>query len=241
MADLEDELQAMFPAAQDIGPRPKYSTSLKTAIVREQLNIRKWVYGRKFREGFLDSSTTDGNPEKLAKLKAALATILKEEEKTPPVRKPPKIRSEYEVGPNTTRFRLSLDAERNEVTKRMETQFLRDHPGMVFPGHKCLYDYGKGKPENTEAILQQKVQKIFDDPEKDEPTLYCGTIVSYEHQKRWWRIEYEDGDSEQLNFRELCKLQKPPDFSDFRYSADGTLHTLPHTDPCMFAHNRACL
>merc|ERR1711862_665461 len=47
MLELEDVLQSMYPAADEIPPRPMYSTTLKTAIVREQLNVRKWVYGRK--------------------------------------------------------------------------------------------------------------------------------------------------------------------------------------------------
>ena len=83
-------------------------------------------------------------------------------------------------------------------------------------GHKCLYDYGKGKPTNPVSILEQRVAKVFPDG-----ILYSGVIVDYNEQKRWWQISYEDGDEEQLNFRELCILDTPPDFSCFRYCADG--------------------
>ena len=79
-----------------------------------------------------------------------------------------------------------------------------------------MYDYGKGKPTNPVSILQQRVAKVFPDG-----ILYSGVIVDYNEQKRWWRISYEDGDEEQLNFRELCILDTPPDFSSFRYFADG--------------------
>ena len=139
MAALEDELQSFHPAARDIEPRPKYSTALKTAIVREQLNIRKWVYGRKFKEGCLDSATNDGNPEKLANLKKTLRTILKEEAKHPPVKKPPPMRPEYELGPNSTPFRRSLDAERNHKTRELEAEFVKRHPGSIFTGETPLY------------------------------------------------------------------------------------------------------
>jgi hypothetical protein len=134
MPALDHELESMFQAATDVPPRPRYSTALKTAIVREQLNIRKWVYGRKFREGFLDSGTNDGDLRKLVKLKEALGSIMDEEAIVPPVACPPLIRSEYEVGPNPTAFRLSLDAERNQITRDLELKFVNNHPGGVFKG-----------------------------------------------------------------------------------------------------------
>ena len=69
---------------------------------------------------------------------------------------------------------------------------------------------------NPVSILEQRVAKVFPDG-----ILYSGVIVDYNEQKRWWQISYEDGDEEQLNFRELCILDTPPDFSCFRYCADG--------------------
>ena len=134
MEALNDELKSMFPAAKDVPPRPRYSTALKTAIVREQLNVRKWVYGRKFPDGFLDSGTSDSNAGKLNKLKAILGKIMAEELATPPTKKPPLIRSQYLKGPNPTAFRDSLDAERNQITRDKEAQFVKNHPGAVFEG-----------------------------------------------------------------------------------------------------------
>ncbi len=62
-------------------------------------------------------STNDGDLRKLVKLKQALASIVDEEAIVPPVVCPTLIRSEYDVGPNPTAFRLSLDAERNQITR----------------------------------------------------------------------------------------------------------------------------
>jgi hypothetical protein len=48
-------------------------------------------------------------------------------------------------------------------------------------------------------------------------------IIAYNTQQKWWKVEYmEDGDKEDLNFRQLCKLDiAAPDFSVFRYSQEG--------------------
>jgi len=187
------------------------------AQVREQLNVRKWVYGRKFRQGFLDSGANDSSNEKLQNLKSTLKEMMLEEAKKSPTKRPPLIRCEYEVGPNPTRFRESLDVERNQITTAMEAEFLKSHPGRSFEGHKCLYDYGKGKPENPEAILQAKVGRLFPDG-----VIYYGIITQYNKKKRWWKAKHdEDGDLEDLNFRERGKMEHPPDLSSFRCSADG--------------------
>jgi len=134
VADLRDEMESCFPAAGDIPARPRYSTALKTAIVREQLNARKWVYGRKFPEGFLLSGSNDSSPDKLKKLLQTFSQVVQEEAKDPPVKKPPSIRAYYTLGPNSTKFRRSLDDERNKTTKDLEATFLENHPGMVFKG-----------------------------------------------------------------------------------------------------------
>jgi hypothetical protein len=134
MCDLNNELASMFPAAVGVPARPKYSTALRTAIVREQLNVRKWVYGRKIAEGDLCSSMADGNETKIRHLTATLAAIMEDERRVPPKKRPPKIRADYIVGPNPTSFRKLLDAERNAATKALEAQFVREHPGSVFQG-----------------------------------------------------------------------------------------------------------
>jgi hypothetical protein len=216
MDDLTDELQSLFPAGQGEEPKPKYSTALKTAIVRDQLNVRKWVYGRKFKEGFLDSGTNDGNAGKLKKLLDAMKAVFADEAVNPPIKKPPLIRADYELGPNATAYRMTLDAERNQTTRGLEAEFIKNHPGSKFKGYKCLYDYGKGKPDNPDAIVGQKVWKVFEDD-----VAYKGEVVEYCPKRKWWKILYEDEDTEDLNFRQLCKMEKPPDFSVFRYPQDG--------------------
>ena len=67
-------------------------------------------------------------------LRKALAVIMDEEAIVPPVACPPLIRSEFEVGPNPTAFRLSLDAERNQITRELEVEFVKNHPGGIFNG-----------------------------------------------------------------------------------------------------------
>ena len=133
----------MYPEARDVPARPMYSTALKTNIVREQLNVRKWVYGRKFPVGFLDSGSNDSNNAKLQKLKSTLKGIMQEEVIKPPVKKPPLIRTECEIGPNPTAFRMSLGAERNQITTALEAEFIKKHPGGIWQGEIfiCLPPY----------------------------------------------------------------------------------------------------
>ena len=65
--------------------------------------------------------------------------------------------------------------------------------------------------------MQQRVAKIFPDG-----ITYHGEIVAYNTQQKWWKVEYvEDGDKEDLNFRQLCKLDTAPDISVFRYFPEG--------------------
>ena len=138
MLQLEDVLQSMYPAAGEIPPRPMYSTTLKTAIVREQLNVRKWVYGRKFPPRFLDSGNNDSCPKKLSKLKKELATVMADEAINPPIKKKPLVRSVYQAGVNPTAYRASLDAERNNITRQLEAEFAKHHPAGVFKGETAF-------------------------------------------------------------------------------------------------------
>ena len=157
--ELEVVLQEQYPVVQDIPARPKYSTRLKTHIVRQQLNVRKWVYhGTTMTIGCLLSKLNDSDPTKLQKLRATLTRCMEIESIKPLLKTPPLIRAEYAVGPNTTKYRLTLDAERNKKTRAMEKAFADSNPGCEFVGHKCLYDYGKGKPLNPTAIVGQKVR-----------------------------------------------------------------------------------
>jgi hypothetical protein len=85
-----------------------------------------------------------------------------------------------------------------------------------------LFDYGKGKPENPDAIVGDAIEKVFDDG-----VTYKGVVEGYDPKRNWWNVVYDDDDNEDLNFRQLCKLIKTPDFSKFRYSADGACACFP--------------
>jgi hypothetical protein len=188
----------------------------QTQIVAQQLNARKHVYGVSFPIGFLMSGKNDSSPTKLAALTKKLHEEMEKETRLPLTLRPPPIRAEYTLGVNPTQFRCQLDAERNIKTRAMEADFVRDFPGGEFPGHKCLYDYGRGKPVNPESINGQTVRKNF-----EEYGSFDGDIVEYDGARRWWTVRFTDDDEAQFNFRELCKFEVPPDFSFFRYTTDS--------------------
>ncbi len=102
MCDLNNELASTLPAAVGVPARPKYSRACA------QLSC-----GRKIAEGDLCSSMADGNVTKLKNLTATLAAIMEDERHAPPIKRPPKLRADYIVGPKPTSFRKLLDAERN--------------------------------------------------------------------------------------------------------------------------------
>ena len=41
--------------------------------------------------------------------------------------------------------------------------------------------------------------------------------------KKWWKVEYDDGDAEDLNYRELATLQTPPDFQILKYASPAEM------------------
>ena len=125
----------------------------QTQIVVQQLNARKHVYGVKFPIGFLMSDKKDSCPTKLAALTKKLHEEMEKEACVPMILRPPPICAEYTLVANPTQFRCQLDAERNIKTRAMEEDFVKNYPGGEFPGHKCLYDYGRGKPANPESII----------------------------------------------------------------------------------------
>ena len=78
-----------------------------------------------------------------------------------------------------------------------------------------MYDVGKGRPVNPDALVGEAVGKRFVDG--NSGAIFSGAIVSYDPKKRWWKVAYDDGDVADYNFRELTKFDKPPDFSALRY------------------------
>ena len=84
------------------------------------------------------------------------------------------------------------------------------YPGGVFKGWKTTVDYALGRPLNIEALVGSAVGKMFEGVE------YFGKITAY---KKWWKVRYDDGDREQLNYRQLATLSTPPNFSRLKYPA----------------------
>jgi hypothetical protein len=42
---------------------------------------------------------------------------------------------------------------------------------------------------------------------------FLGSIVGYKKQKKWWQVEFDDGDASDYNYQELCSFSTTPDFS----------------------------
>jgi hypothetical protein len=97
------------------------------------------------------------------------------------------------------------------MTTAMTEAFLAAHRGGVFEGWRCTVDYSLSKPLNPDVLVGMEVTKLFDGDE------YEGKIASCSRARRWWKIHCDDGDREQLNYRELVKLVKPPDLSKLQY------------------------
>lgn len=54
-------------------------------------------------------------------------------------------------------------------------------------------------------IIGRQVRKSFGEQ------LYCGTVTGYDGEMGWYRVVYEDGDSEDLEWTELKELLEPLD------------------------------
>ena len=109
----------------------------------------------------------------------------------------------------TTCLRVELDRDRNAITKAMADAFIAAHSGGFFKGWRCSADYALGHPLNPEALINARVVKDF-----EEHGLHHGTIISH---AKWWKVKYDDGESEDMNYKELSKLVQPPDFSVLKY------------------------
>jgi len=123
---------------------------------------------------------------------------------------PPNIRRKYNTHMFATILRTELDRDRNAITKAMTDAFIAAHSGGVFKGWRCSVDYALGHPLNPEALVKQRVVKDF-----EEHGLHHGTIVSF---KKWWKVEYDDGESEDMNYKDLTRLAQPPNFDVLKYN-----------------------
>ena len=71
-------------------------------------------------------------------------------------------------------------------------------------------DYALARPLNPEVLVGQTVAKRFG------TITYEGTITKF---KKWWTVKYDDGDTEDLNYRQLVdlQLQRPPKLEALKY------------------------
>ena len=78
-----------------------------------------------------------------------------------------------------------------------------------------------------EAMVGQTVCKFF------EEKLFTGKIVSFDPRKKWYKVLYEDGDEEELNFRELrVKEWKPIPRAGVLWLDEKVMHVVYHMFTC---------
>ena len=189
----------------------KYTTAMKCDIVRAQLQYRRDCLARCLRPGAMCSNFQGPATEKLKQLLENFKAVLRDEGSLPCLMEPPCIRRKYAAHMFATSLRTQLDRDRNSVTAAMTEAFLAAYAGGVFAGWRCTVDYSLSNPLNPEALIGMEVSETFGGVE------YRGVIDGYIKGKRWWKIHYDDGDREELNYRELVKLTQPPDFSKLKY------------------------
>ena len=206
MIDLEEELEATLGSG-----KPKYSLAMKIEIVEKQLQYRRDCYARTLRPGALVSHISTANQLKLDKLLDNFQDVLDDEANFPALAAPPTIRQVFQAHPFANPVRAGLETVRNACTREMTRHFCETYEGGEFTAWRANVDYSLARPSNPEAIIGQTVGRNFDEG------YFEGKVASYK--KPWWKIEYNDGDKQEVTYRELCKFKKPPDFSVFRYPA----------------------
>ncbi|CAL9074907.1 unnamed protein product [Musa textilis] len=81
-------------------------------------------------------------------------------------------------------------------------------PGSSVPVHKDITGVGSiNDPCFGEWLEGRKVRKLFGDQ------YYSGTVVKFDTEVNWYRVIYEDGDSEDLEWHELEEVLLPLDIS----------------------------
>ena len=194
MVELNDELSRTHTSG-----RPLYTTAMKVEIVEKQIQYRRDCLMRKLRPGTLCSDAKINDDRKLDRLKENFKQILIDEALYPSLKQPPpQIRATYEAHVFPNKVRRDLDSERNAVTREMTRHFLETFEGGVFTGWRCSYDYALSRPLNPNALTGQRVTKIFEGKE------FLGTVASF---KKWWHVVFDDGDEEDLNYRQLSQLK----------------------------------
>ena len=229
-----EEILELFKAKHPTGSF-KYTAVMKCEIVVAQLQYRRDCLNRVLPQGAMCSSHK-GTPEaKLKDLLGNLKRCMKDEAKfflprsffsfarfqrsffsfcdlqarIPALLTPPTIRRKYNSHMFATTLRTELDRDRNAITKAMTEAFVAAYSGGKFKGWRCSVDYAMGHPLNPKALVGQRVSKDF-----EHYGLHHGTIIS--HQK-WWKVQYDDGEQEDMNYKDLSVLAQPPNFDVLRY------------------------
>ena len=200
------ELMAELGMLHDSG-KAMYSPAMKCDVVMAQLQFRRDCLLRVLRPGALCSNIKDAT-RKLDALLDSFGCVIDDEHLYPSLLNPPQVRRAYQSHPFANAARRGLDEDRNEVTREMTRHFLETFEGGVFLGWRCTIDYSRGYPLNPEALVGLPVTKMFDGVE------YPGRITMF---KKWWQVKYDDGDVEDLNYRQLATLATPPSFDALKY------------------------
>jgi hypothetical protein len=207
MASLREELHLTHQSGL-----PKYTPAMQVEIVSAQLQYRRDCLARCLRPGALCSNFKGTAAEKLKALLINFKAALSDEGALPSLLKPPSIRRKYTSHMFATALRTQLDRDRNKVTKAMTEAFLAAYEGGVFTGWRCTVDYSLSRPLNPEALVGQRVAKIFD----ADGVEYEGKIIAF---NKWWKVQYDDGDLGEYNYRELANFAQPPDFDCLAYDS----------------------
>lgn len=58
---------------------------------------------------------------------------------------------------------------------------------------------------NPEMYEKMRIAKFFQIGEngEDNMALFFGTVTKYVHEQKWWHVEYDDGDNEDMSVNEL--------------------------------------
>ncbi len=157
--------------------KEKYTATMQCEIVFTQLQYRRDCLTRCLRPGALCSSHTGSAQSKLQQLLQHFASVLCDEQHISSLLKPPSIRRKYASHMFATSLRSQLDRDRNLITAAMTEAFIAAYEGGTFTGWRCTVaayeggtftgwrctvDFSRSHPLNPEALIGQRVAKLFD-------------------------------------------------------------------------------
>ncbi|KAH7656819.1 Tudor/PWWP/MBT domain-containing protein [Dioscorea alata] len=94
-------------------------------------------------------------------------------------------------------------------------------PAIVINGVPNISSVGSGKPQfDAQRNIESKLDPLFGDWMKGREILklfgnqyYSGKVAMYDAESHWYRVVYEDGDFEDLEWQELEEVLVPLDIS----------------------------